>query len=162
MKDHLNQNKHFLYSIFEPKAMIFGLAMFHFLSMAVYVGRALQTKSGRDADVYLYMFEPLSLLIAAFGLWRSRLLGYLVSLLISGLMVYQMGFLAYLRIAEWAGVSAFNPRALSCFYWMMFGSGEVFTDGPRYAFQLALACVIASYSTALLSLMIFRRWRGAG
>src|SRR5437868_2252856 len=116
MREIPNRAKLIFHTVLEPKAVILLVALLHFLWVAVYVGRALQTENGRAADVDLYLFEPFFLLLAAFMLWRGKLWGCAGALLIAGLMVYQMGYLGYLRAARFIGAPAFSRRALSAFY----------------------------------------------
>ena len=144
----------------EPKAIILILALLHFLWVAVYVAQELRTENGRDADAQFYLFEPLLLLSAAILLWRGKLFGFAAALLISGWMIYQLGCLAYLRMSEAAGAPALSRRALSAFYWGLFGEWGNYTDRPRYAFQLVLACVIAACAAVFVSADVYRRLRG--
>jgi hypothetical protein len=146
-------------ALWEPKAVILVIALLHFLWGAVYVAQELRTENGRAADAQFYLFEPILLLMAAFFFWRGKLFGFAAALLISGWMVYRMGYLAYLRTAEVAGVSAFSQRALNAFYWGLFGEWEIYADKPRYTFQLTLAVVIASCATVLIALDVYRRLR---
>ena len=146
-------------TLLEPKAIILFIALLHFLWIAVYVARELRTENGRSADVQFYLFEPILLLLAAFLLWRGKLLGFAAALLISGWMVYQMGYLGYLSMAEVDGATPFSRRALNGFYWGLFGEWEVYGDKPRYTFQLLLASVISSFAVVLMLREIYRRLR---
>jgi hypothetical protein len=153
-------SQRFFRTLLEPKAIVLLIALLHFLWVAVYVARELQTEGGRSADVDLYLFEPFFLLLAAFILWRGKLWGFVGALLIAGLMVYQMGYLGYLRTAKFVDAPPYSRRALNAFYWGLFGEWEVYGDKPRHTFQLLLASVITSFAVVLLSREMYRRLRG--
>src|ERR1044072_3279621 len=93
MKDVVGRSRNALHHILEPKAIVLGFALLHFLSVLIYVVRGSLTESGRDADLPLYyMPTPTVLLLAALCLWRGRPWISWLALLLSGWLIYQLGY----------------------------------------------------------------------
>ncbi len=155
MKGQADRTKQFLYSLLEPKAIILGFALFHFLSIAVYVWREWQT-GGDEADVHIFMIRPTILLIAALGLWHSKLWSYVVSFNLSAWIAFVMAYSGLSASADDLGKPILNMSVLAAWWHKLFGEWDVYVEQPRFTFQLFLFSIIACYCLASMLRLSFR------
>ncbi len=154
MKGQANRTEQFLYSILEPKAITLGFALFHFLSMAVYVWREWQT-GGDEADVHLFMIRPTVLLMAALGLWYSKLWSYVVSFHLSAWLAFVMAYSGLSGIARDLGNPMFSVSVMVAWWHELFGEWDVYVEQPPFTFQLFLFSMIACCCLASMSRLLF-------
>src|SRR5436189_2469272 len=133
-----------------PQTIILLIALLNLVWVLIRVVRELQTLSWRDGDVHFLLFEPVLLLAAAVLLWRGKLLGHFVSLIVTVLMVYQVGFLGYLGTAQAFGLRRFSYAAISAFF------GD-WPGHPEYAVNVLLAFSISVCALFLLSKGVYQR-----
>ena len=144
--------------VLEPKAIVLGFALLHFLSVFIYVVRGSLTDGGRDADLPLYyMPTPTLILLAALGLWRGRPWSYCLALILSSWPVYQLGYRWLAWLSGELHAPIYSVRVLAAWWRMAFSEWADYPDRARSVFQLALAGVIALCSFGSVVYVIFRR-----
>lgn len=157
MRDIMGQLSGHLRSVAKPPAILFGVALLHFVVTYVWVIRWRQEfgggpyASGWDAGVlltepFLLLFSSGMLLVSA---WWCRLLSLAVSLW----LLYFLGFGGLLAVSNAHDLPLFSAEvARRWLYstWLM--QSQVFV-------QLALACAINVYGLASFYDTWRRRWR---
>jgi hypothetical protein len=144
----------------DPKAVIFGLVLLHVMAMLVYEIRteqmfaALQRQGVAPPEHWSMarnMVEPVLLLVASIGLVIDRLWGYVVALLSSGAIIFEVGYLGLRAVS-----GAFDiPMTSSEVYWRWFTMTSF--GQPQYLFELGLAILIMLYATIILCRTLYRR-----
>lgn len=153
MEDQISQAKQFLNWLLDPKAMIFGFTILHFLAVLLYVVRHEQEFSGSSEhwDPIRTMHEPLLLILASFALLIGRLWSYLLATVVSGYVIYALGYLGLIA------VSAAHDQPMLSWYvlktWLML----TYKSQPQYILELVLAAVIITYAMTLCLRYLLRR-----
>lgn len=142
MKDQISQARQFLNWLLDPKAMVFGCTILHFLTMLLFAVRHEQEFSGISEhwNPVRIMHEPLLLLFASFALLVGRLWSYLLATVVSGYVIYALGCL------ELIAVSAAHEQPIFSWYVLKNWFVLTYTSQPQYILELALAAVIMTYA----------------
>src|SRR5258708_5673390 len=137
-----SQRKLFLHRLLDPKAIIFGFAVLHFLAMLMYVMRYQQEFAvvSTHWNPVRAMYEPAFLLIAAAALLFNKPWTYLAAVVASARVIYVLGYLGLFAMSE-----AHDQPMVS---WYVFRTWFIVTyeSQPQYLLELLLALLIVSYA----------------
>ena len=130
--------------ILEPKAVIFGVALFHCLSMWIYAERIdWSSMACIWYGPWNFTYEPTLLLLAASGLLLSRAWSCLIAVVASSRVIMLLGIGGLL-----AQAAAHDEPVLSIVtlgrWWR-----SMYLFQPQYILQLALASVILCYASVV-------------
>jgi hypothetical protein len=144
--------KQFFRMFLEPKAVIFGVALFHCLSMWVYAERIDWTSMACIwYGPWNFTYEPTLLLIAAGGLLLSRAWSCLIAVVAASRVIMLLGIGGLLAQAAAHGEPVLSVATFGGWWRSMY------LYQPQYILQLALASVILCYASAVIVGRI-RRW----
>lgn len=139
-------DKRLLKRFVEIKAILFGFTILHLVAMAVYVVRYSQKYSAFSDhwNPSRILQEPVLLFLGAAALLVSKLWGYLVAIVTSGIVIYEVGYLGLVA------TSSAHGRSILTWYVAKTWWVNTFTAQPQYIIELVLATVIGTYAIRLL------------
>jgi hypothetical protein len=143
------QHKRFLSYLLDLKAVVFGFTLFNFVWMWVRESRI--EWQWLDYPYFENTQRVFLLLLASLGLLLNRWWSLLVTMVLSGGVIYVLVFRALLSVSYAHDVPMFSRFALSNWWWIMYEAQ------PQYIIQIALAVAIFTYSVALLIKWACRR-----
>ena len=153
MEERANQAKHLFRILAEPKAIIIGVALVQFISMLVYVVRY-EIEFPVPADHWnpvKVMHEPFLVLPASSVLWMGGTWKYLLAIVSSAWVIYQLWYLGLVGVSAAHDLPMFSlevPRR-----WL----GMMYVAQPQYILQIALSAIILMYAAFLLLRRTSRR-----
>lgn len=133
-----------LFFLLEPKAALFGLALFNFIWMWVRDSREDWTGSSHYHGYFANVGLALPLLVASLGLLVNRWWSLSVAIFLSTRLIDKLVFQVLLSSSYAHDVPMFGSRALS--YWWL----AVSELQPQYLIQIVLGAAMLFYSSALL------------
>ena len=136
-----------LFFLLEPKAMLFGFALFTFIWMWVRDARVDWTGSSHYHGYFANVVLAFPLLIAALGLVVNRWWSLPIAVFLSGRLINQLVFQVLLSSSYAHDVATFGSRALG-YWWLVVSEHQ-----PQYLVLIALGTAILFYSSAS-----FFRW----
>lgn len=150
-----NRIIHLLTRVLKPKAMLFGLVMFHFVVRLISVIRfqaenEFIVASGWDPVVA--MTRPFLLLLGSVCLFIDRLWSCVVAILLAGNIIYSNGYRGLAGISYAHGIPMFGVGALRIWFEIM-NTTQIINTG--------LAVVILIFGMIQLSRRLARRILGA-
>lgn len=138
---------HFLRSLVDTKAIIFGFAVLNCLAILTHLiqyKRQFPDPSDHWNPAAI-MLEPFLLLLASALLFSSKGWGYLLATVVSGRVIYVLGYLGLVSTAGGYGYRLFNWQVLKT--WLTI----TYEAQPQYLLELAIAVTILTYVSILYS-----------
>jgi hypothetical protein len=136
------QHKRFFSYLLDLKAVVFGFTIFNFVWMWVRESRI--EWQWLDYPYFENTQRVFLLLLASLGLLLNRWWSLLVTMVLSGRVIYVLVFQALLSVSYAHDVPMFSRFAFRNVWLSMYDAQ------PQYIIQIALAAVIFTYSAALL------------
>lgn len=147
MTAHIREyDKRLLKRFVEIKAILFGFTILHLVAMAVYVVHYNQKYSAfpNHWNPSRILQEPVLLFLGAAALLVSKPWGYLVAIVTSGYVIYELGYLGLIATSSAHGHSVLSWYVAKT-WWV-----NMFAGQPQYILELVLATVIGTYAIILL------------
>lgn len=141
-----------LFFLLEPKAMIFGFALFIFIWMCVRDSRVDWTGSSHYHGYFANVVLAFPLLIAALCLLVNRWWSLPVAILLSSRLINQLVFQILLSISYAHDVLMFSSYAFN-YWWFVVSEAQ-----PQYLIQIVLGTAILFYSLVLFIRLVYRRF----
>lgn len=138
---------YFLRSLVDAKAIIFGVAVLNYLAVLtqlIQYKRQFPVPSDHWNPAAI-MHEPFLLLLASALLFTSKGWGYLLAVVVSGRVIYVLGYLGLVSTAGGYDYRLLNWRVLTT--WLTI----TYEAQPQYLLELALATIILVYASVLYS-----------
>lgn len=132
-----------LFFLLEPKAMLFGCALFTFSWMWVQDARVDWTGSSHYHGYFANVVLAFPLLMASLALLVNRWWSLPVAIFLSGRLINELVFQILLSSSYAHDVAIFSSRALT-YWWLVVSEYQ-----PQYLIQIALGAAILFYSSAL-------------
>lgn len=150
MEKQQSQGRLFLKRLIDPKAIIFGFAILHFLAALMYLIGYQERFPGVSThwSPVKLMFEPVLLLLAAASLLTGKGWGYLIAIVASGRVIYALGYLGLIAI------SVAHDHPLVSWYVLRTWLAITYAAQPQYLLELAIAAAIVVYASVLCSFRI--------
>jgi hypothetical protein len=139
-----------------PDTIIFGICLLNFIVALVNVVR-IDREIGASGYIVGHwypgavMMEPFLLLVSAISLLINRWWSLLLALLLSGRVVYSLGYLSWTAVHYAHDVPMLSWQAMEKLWYV------IYQPRPQYLFEVALATVLLIYAVALLVGMAFSR-----
>lgn len=140
----------------DPKSIIFGICLVNFAAMLVQVYRV-----DREIKALGYivghpnpgavMVDPFLLIIAGTCLMVNRGWSLIVALLLSGRVVYSLGYLSWTAVHHAHDVPMLSWQALELLWDL------IYQPSPQYLIQVAIAMTVFIYAIALFTRARFSR-----
>lgn len=147
METEKSRVKYFLSSLVDVKAIIFGVAVLNFLAVLTqltqYKRQFLVPSDHWNPAVIMH--ESFLLLLASALLFTSRGWGYLLAMVVSGRVIYVLGYLGLVSIAGGYDYRLLNWQVLKT--WLV----VTYEAQPQYLLELAIAATILAYVSILYS-----------
>ncbi len=153
MKERTTRTKQLFCTLAEPRAIIFGVALVQFASMLFYVVRhELEFPVSSDHwNPGRVMHEPLLVLFASLMLLIGGTWKYLLAIVSSAWVIYQLWYLGLIGVSAAHGLRLFSLEAPR--RWL----GMMYEAQPQYILQIALSAIIVMYAAFLLMRRSSRR-----
>ncbi len=152
-----------LKSFLSPRAIVFAACILNLLVRAMYVRQVeLEAQARMAIDQWPYsehwnpaavMLVPMMLLIAAIGLLINRWWSLLLATLVSGRVIYLLGYLSLTAVRYAFDVPMVSWQAIEKLWY------AVYQPQPQYLFEVVLAMAIFISCISLLGRMTFCRTR---
>lgn len=139
--------KYFLSSLVDLNAIIFGVAILNFLAVLtqlIQYKRQFPVPSDHWNPAVI-MQVPFLLLLASALLFTSNGWGYLLAMVVSGRVIYVLGYLGLVSIAGGHDYRLLNWHVLKT--WLAI----TYEAQPQYLLELAIAATILAYVSILYS-----------
>ena len=149
----MNREPHsyrWLRHLVDPKSIIFGVCLVNFAVMLIHVyGIDRKIKASGYIAGHWYpgavMVDPFLLIIAGTCLMVNRWWSLMVALLLSGRVVYSVGYLSWTAVHYAHDVPMLSWQAVDLL-WKV-----IYQPRPQYLFQVVLAIVVFIYAIGLLT-----------
>jgi hypothetical protein len=151
MKSPFRQKINFL---LEPKAIIFGLALFYYVTNYMIEAELFSKIGPLEVFPRPWISSPFKLLLASLALWLSRSWTYFIAMLISGDVIYSHGYQMLATCSFINNQPIISQSTLSC-WWHI-----TVLQSPKLFAQMVIAVLIFSYATVSLLSFIFYRHSG--
>jgi hypothetical protein len=152
-----------LKSFLNPRAIIFATCILNLLVRAMYLRQIeLQAQAAMATGQWPYtahwypaavMLVPMMLLIAAVGFLINRWWSLLLATLVSGRVIYLLGYLSLTTVHNAFDVPIFSWQAIEKLWY------AIYQPQPQYLFEVVLATAIFISCISLLGRMTFCRSR---
>jgi hypothetical protein len=142
----MNQAKRVFFAIAKPKAFLFGVAVAQFVWMLAFVVRY-ELEFPVPAEHWnpvRVMWEPALVLLAALMLLIGGVWKYVLSIVSSAWVIYQLWYLGLVSVSAAHDIPLFSlevPRR-----WL----GMMYVAQPQYILQIILSAIIGLYAGFLL------------
>jgi hypothetical protein len=137
--------------LLEPRAVLFGFALFTFVWMWVRDARVDWTGASHYHGYFANVVLAFPLLLASLGLLVNRWWSLPIAMFLSGHLIKQLVFQILLSSLYAHDVPMFSSRAFS-YWWLVVSELQ-----PQYLVQVALGAAILFYSSALFFRWAYRR-----
>lgn len=131
----------------DPRSIIFGFAILHFLTMLTYLMRYQDKFSvvSTHWNPVRFMYEPVLLLLAAAGLLSHKMWGYMLAIVAGGSVIYRLLDLGLLA------TSAAQDRPIFSWYVLRTWLSITYASQPQYLLEVLFAGVVIVYAASLCS-----------
>jgi hypothetical protein len=148
-----------LYFLLEPKAMVFGFALFYYISDYVFWKQMLASSTCNSPlpcsppGYVPAVGVPFILLLASIALWVSKFWSYLIAMWFSGQLIYEYSYQMLVSCTFINNQPLLSRATFRC-WWVIIGIEE-----PRFSLYLIFSSTIFIYATIALIQYIYQRYR---